>query len=121
MSIPARIADVNLKNQSRPKDSFFTRGLYVANNENKDKGIFIPYPLLSAFIGLFIWLAGATGAGIYAFAKVSTTMDNVSTSILLRDNEKAQELKRMQDQLDTLNERYNQTRIELAKINGGRK
>lgn len=109
-------------NNSLPKriNNFLTRGLYVSDNDNKDKGIYIPYPLLSAFIGLFIWLAGATGAGIFAFAKISTSVDSMSNTVLIRDAQNSAEVKRMQDQLDTLNERYNQTRIELARMKGNK-
>lgn len=77
----------------------FPKGELAIVAENGSK-LSIPYPLLAAILGLFIWMGGGTIAAVWALATISANVSNLSTSVIQSQAAQAIEKKQMQEKLE---------------------
>jgi hypothetical protein len=99
----------------------------LMTGKTPDKGLSIPYPILTGIVTIVIWLAGLTGMLIYNLATMNANFANLNTNLVNRDAQQAKETQALRDEFnqkfatvkgenDMLNTWIQTTRERLIKL-----
>jgi hypothetical protein len=107
-----------LQENLQPKDSIFARlfrgGLTVSTSEKP--GMHVPYVVAGFILTFFIWAAGMTCAAVWAFASMSTNMQNLSNSVTQQTIRDAEERKKLQEENMLLRTYVQNDRERIIKL-----
>ena len=88
--------------------------------ENGQK-ISLPTPVLGMLVGLFIWLAGGTLAGVWLVATIATNVSNLSSAMLQQQIRADADQKTAQARFDSQQSGIVELRERIIKLEESRR